>query len=66
MDVIIPRCAGLDVHKQSVQVCVRLLGPEGVLELPMHEMGSEATKGMLIHLTTPDRGLTLRIELERK
>jgi transposase len=29
MDVIIPRCAGLDVHKQSVQVCVRLLGPEG-------------------------------------
>ena len=23
MDVIYPRCAGLDVHKQTVMVCVR-------------------------------------------
>ncbi len=31
MDIVIARCAGLDVHKQTVQVCVRVLGPDGRL-----------------------------------
>jgi transposase len=31
MDVIIQRCAGLDVHKETVQACVLLLGPDGRL-----------------------------------
>ena len=26
MDVIYPRCAGLDVHKQTVVACVRIAG----------------------------------------
>lgn len=29
MDVIIQRCAGLDVHKDTVQACVRLLDSDG-------------------------------------
>lgn len=30
MEVLYPRCAGLDVHKQSVVACVRLVGAGGV------------------------------------
>jgi transposase len=30
MDVLCPRCAGLDVHKDSVAAAVRLVGPGGV------------------------------------
>jgi transposase len=29
MDVIYPRCAGLDVHKKTVVACVRRAGPDG-------------------------------------
>lgn len=29
MEVSIPRCAGLDVHKKTVMACVRLQGPSG-------------------------------------
>ena len=29
MDVVVARCAGLDVHKDTVVACVRLPGPDG-------------------------------------
>ena len=29
MDALIERCAGLDVHKKTVAVCVRVAGPDG-------------------------------------
>ncbi len=29
MDVVVERCAGLDVHKDSVAACVRMPGPDG-------------------------------------
>jgi len=31
MQVVYPRCAGLDVHKKSVVVCVRLVSVDGML-----------------------------------
>ena len=30
MDILIARCAGLDVHKKTVVACVRRVGPDGV------------------------------------
>jgi transposase len=30
MDVLIARCAGLDVHKKTVVACLRCVGPDGV------------------------------------
>lgn len=35
MDVVVERCAGIDVHKDMVAVCVRVPGPDGerVVEL---------------------------------
>jgi len=32
MEVIFPRCAGLDVHSKTVVVCRRIIGPDGKLE----------------------------------
>jgi transposase len=29
MDVVVERCAGIDVHKDMVAVCVRVPGPDG-------------------------------------
>jgi transposase len=29
MDVLIPRCCGLDVHQKTVVASVRILGPAG-------------------------------------
>ena len=29
MDVIVSRCAGVDVHKNTVMACVRVPGPDG-------------------------------------
>ena len=30
MEVLHPRCAGLDVHRDSVVACARVVGPGGV------------------------------------
>ena len=32
MEVIIPRCTGLDVHKRTIVACVRRLGPDGRID----------------------------------
>jgi hypothetical protein len=29
MDIVVERCAGLDVHKDTVVACVRIPGPDG-------------------------------------
>jgi transposase len=40
MHVVYSRCAGLDVHKKSVVVCVRLLAPDGVLTTHIRSFGT--------------------------
>ena len=40
MEVIIPRCAGLDVHKRIVVVCVRRLGPDGQISQEVRTFGT--------------------------
>ncbi len=40
MEVIIPRCAGLDVHKRSIVACVRRLGPDGQLNQEVRTFGT--------------------------
>ncbi len=44
MDVIVERCAGLDVHQATVTACVRLPGPAGERAQVVHTFGT----------TTPD------------
>lgn len=40
MEQIIARCAGLDVHKQTVAVCIGVLGPAGDREQPVRTVGT--------------------------
>jgi len=40
MDVLIERCAGLDVHKDTVMACVRFPGPDGRRAQEIHEFGT--------------------------
>src|SRR5262249_9705284 len=40
MQVIHPRCAGLDVHKKSVVVCVRLVAADGTLTTHVRSFGT--------------------------
>jgi transposase len=36
VDVLFPHCAGLDVHKKTVVVCVRHLGPDATVRREVH------------------------------
>lgn len=40
MDVIYPRCAGLDVHKSSIAACRRIIGPDGKLRSSVRTFGT--------------------------
>lgn len=40
MDVLIQRCAGLDVHKRSVSACVRVLGENGRVRSEVRTFGT--------------------------
>jgi len=42
VELIYPRCAGLDVHKKSVVACVRLLRPDGSHEALVRSFGTFA------------------------
>lgn len=40
MQVVYPRCAGLDVHKKSVVACARLVAPDGQLTTHVRTFGT--------------------------
>lgn len=40
MDVVVERCAGLDVHKDTVVACVRIPGPGGTREQEVRTFGT--------------------------
>jgi transposase len=50
MQVVYPRCAGLDVHKKSVVVCVRLVAADGSLNFHIRSFGT--TTAALLDLVT--------------
>ncbi len=47
MDRIIERCAGLDVHKDSVTACVRVLGEKGARHQETRTFAT-TTQGLLV------------------
>jgi transposase len=40
MDILLDRCAGLDVHKKTVVACVRRPGPDGAVTSHVHTFGT--------------------------
>ncbi len=59
METLIERCAGLDVHKDTVVACVRLPGPGGQRQAETRSFGT--TTGQLLELRDwlADQGVTL-------
>jgi transposase len=49
MQIVYARCAGLDVHKKTVVVCVRLVGDDGTLTTHTRTFGT--TTAELLHLS---------------
>ena len=44
MDLVYPRCAGIDIAKQSVMVCVRVAGPDGRARTTVEEWASSSSQ----------------------
>jgi transposase len=65
MEVLYPRCAGLDVHKDTVVACVRL-GAEGTVQAEVRTF--DATAPALLSLADWLRGRleTIRTGLETR
>ena len=50
MDVVVERCAGIDVHKDMVAVCVRVPGPDGEREIRLNRAHLEEDAAKTIHV----------------
>jgi transposase len=40
MEIVIPRCGGIDVHKKSLVACIRLMGPQGEVTQHVRTFGT--------------------------
>lgn len=40
MEVVIPHCCGIDVHKKSLVACIRLMGPQGTVTQHVRTFGT--------------------------
>jgi transposase len=40
MEIVIPRCCGIDVHKKSLVACIRLMGPQGEVAQHVRTFGT--------------------------
>ena len=58
MEVLVERCAGLDVHKDTVQACVRVPGPGG-RETHQHEFGTTTRELLALRDWLTAHGVTL-------
>ncbi len=58
MEVLIERCAGLDVHKDTVQACVRVPGASG-REIHQHEFGTTTRELLALQDWLSSHGVTL-------
>src|SRR6266508_159640 len=58
MEVLVERCAGLDVHKDTVQACVRGHGPGG-RETHQHEFGTTTRELLALRDWLTAHGVTL-------
>ena len=57
MQSMYARCAGLDVHKKTLMVCARLLGPDGTLTTHIRTFGT--TTAELLYLATRSLALVV-------
>lgn len=59
MDVLIERCAGLDVHKDTVMACVRFPGDGGKRQQEIHEFGTTTAELLALRDWLSAHGVTV-------
>lgn len=59
MDTVVERCAGLDVHKDTVVACVRTPGDKGERQMELREFGTKTRDLLELREWLVDRGVTL-------
>lgn len=59
MEVLIERCAGLDVHKDTVMACVRVPGEGGGRAQEVHEFGTTTTELLALRDWLAAHGVTV-------
>src|SRR5438309_4231623 len=59
METVVERCAGLDVHKDSVVACVRVPGPDGKRQTHSHEFGTTTRDLLALRDWLVGHGVTL-------
>lgn len=59
MDVLIERCAGLDVHRDTVMACVRFPGEGGERRQEIHEFGTTTAELLALRDWLAARGITV-------
>jgi transposase len=58
MEQLIERCAGLDVHKQTVTACARIPGPRQKREQEVRRFGTTAQELLALRDWLEERGVT--------
>ena len=58
MDIIIERCAGLDVHKANVVVCIRVAGPNGSIRKEVRTFSTMTTSLQTLSEWMAEHGVT--------
>ncbi len=59
MDTVIERCAGLDVHKDTVAACVRVPGPDGRRDQVVQTFGTTTTELLTLRDWLAAHGVTV-------
>jgi len=59
METMVERCAGLDVHKDTVVACVRRPGPKGQREVELREFGTKTGELLDLRDWLVEQGVTL-------
>jgi len=59
METVVERCAGLDVHKDTVVACVRTPGPKGQREVELREFGTKTRDLLELRDWLVERGVSL-------
>src|SRR5664279_6322883 len=59
METIVRRCAGLDVHKESVVACARVIDDNGELQLSTQTFGTTVSDLLILSDWLASHGVTL-------
>src|SRR3970282_201260 len=58
MDVVIPRCCGIDVHQKTLTACIRIQGPTGAVTREVRTFATMVRDLQALRVWLHDAGVT--------